>query len=92
MSQLTGEFPPLLFTLPSELPAADYRTPKATPLSGMRGGEGSLSQHTRRSLTPPGSVHTENTPPRPPPIMRLQDALMAGGWLGALRGEPFCLQ
>ena len=74
---MTGEFPPLLFTLPSELPAV--RTPKTTPLSGVRGGaESSLSQHTRRSLTPAGSVHTENTPPRPPPIMRLQDALMAG--------------
>lgn len=92
MSQITGgEFPPLLFTLPSELPHADYRTPgKTTPLSGMR-GESSLSQHTRRSLTPPGSVHTENTPPRPPPIMRLQDALMAGEsglgfWGGVFRG------
>jgi hypothetical protein len=79
MSQVTGEFTPLLFTLPSELPpAAGYRTPKtATPLSAAR-GESSLSQHTRRSLTPPGSVHTESTPPRPPPIMRLQDALMEG--------------
>ncbi|GBF96127.1 hypothetical protein Rsub_08875 [Raphidocelis subcapitata] len=78
MSQITGEFPPLLFTLPSELPAADYRTPnKATPLSGLARGESSLSQHTRRSLTPPGSVHTESTPPRPPPILRLQDSLTA---------------
>lgn len=77
---MTGgsEFPPLLFTLPSELPQVDYRTPnKSTPLSGLRGESSLSAQHTRRSLTPPGSVHTESTPPRPPPIMRLQDALMA---------------
>jgi hypothetical protein len=94
MSQITGEFPPLLFTLPSELPAADYRTPnKTTPLSGLARGESSLSQHTRRSLTPPGSVHTESTPPRPPPILRLQDALAAGACAGrdgahAEHGQP----
>eukprot|EP00878_Enallax_costatus_P009155 GHUV01009570.1.p1 GENE.GHUV01009570.1~~GHUV01009570.1.p1 ORF type:complete len:244 (+),score=58.93 GHUV01009570.1:223-954(+) len=60
-------FPPLLFTTPAEQPPID-----ATP----KNLSSSIST-ARRSMTPPGSVHTDTTPPRPPPIMRLQDTLMA---------------
>jgi hypothetical protein len=71
---------PLLFTLPSEQPA-DFRTPPADfrgrPVHSPLRESGTISS-TRRSATPTGSVHTDTTPPRPPPILRLQDTLMAG--------------
>jgi hypothetical protein len=72
---------PLLFTLPSEQPA-DYRTPLTRQLSPLRDSGTISSLSARRSVTPPGSVHTDTTPPRPPPIMRLHDTLMTG--------EPGC--
>lgn len=65
---------PLLFTLPSEQPA-DFRTPR--PVHSPLRESGTISS-ARRSATPPGSVHTDTTPPRPPPILRLQDTLMTG--------------
>lgn len=63
---------PLLFTMPTDQPL-EYRTPARSPLRE------SGSASARRSVTPPGSVHTDTTPPLPPPIVRLHDTLMAGG-------------
>eukprot|EP00882_Tetradesmus_deserticola_P014451 GHRQ01015368.1.p1 GENE.GHRQ01015368.1~~GHRQ01015368.1.p1 ORF type:complete len:116 (+),score=17.91 GHRQ01015368.1:469-816(+) len=81
MAAVSQDYPPLLFTLPSEQPA-EFRTPRSIH-SPLRDASGSIST-ARRSVTPPGSVHTDTTPPRPPPIMRLQDTLMSGaqcaGW------------
>lgn len=68
---------PLLFTLPSEQQQAVYRTPLARHTHSPLRDSGTISS-ARRSVTPPGSVHTDTTPPRPPPIMRLQDSLMTG--------------
>jgi nuclear pore complex protein Nup53 len=63
---------PLLFTMPADQPL-EYRTPLArSPLRE------SGSASARHSVTPPGSVHTDTTPPLPPPIVRLHDTLMAG--------------
>eukprot|EP00775_Hariotina_reticulata_P011821 gene11821-11965_t len=72
---MASEFPPLLFTLPTEQPA-EFRTPRSIHSPLRDAASGSIST-ARRSVTPPGSVHTDTTPPRPPPIMRLQDTLMA---------------
>ncbi|WIA33242.1 hypothetical protein OEZ86_006384 [Tetradesmus obliquus] len=74
MAAVSQEYPPLLFTLPSEQPV-EFRTPRSIH-SPLRDASGSIST-ARRSVTPPGSVHTDTTPPRPPPIMRLQDTLMS---------------
>lgn len=70
---------PLLFTLPQDQPA-DFRTPTHAH-SPLRESAGTISS-ARRSATPPGSVHTDTTPPRPPPILRLQDTLMSGAFNG----------
>jgi hypothetical protein len=63
---------PMLFNL--EQPAAN--TPH-TPHSPLR--ESGTISSARRSVTPPGSVHTDTTPPRAPPTARLHDIVMTGG-------------
>jgi hypothetical protein len=84
--QREHEFPPLLFNLTptASHPQSELKTPGAAfPIAKTttpRGGESSLST-ARRSVTTPGSAHTEATPSRPPPLMRLADAGGAGGAL-----------
>lgn len=62
---------PMLFNLE---PAAN--TPH-TPHTQHR--ESGTISSARRSVTPPGSMHTDTTPPRAPPTQRLQDIIMTGG-------------
>lgn len=70
------DFPPLLFTAEQQQPV-DFRTPgRAHHHSPLR--ESGTISSARRSATPPGSVHTDTTPPRPPPMTRLQDITMTG--------------
>ena len=66
---------PLLFTMPEQ--PADIRTPVHRPVHSPLRESGTISS-ARRSVTPPGSVHMDTTPPQPPPIARLQDTIMSG--------------
>lgn len=82
---------PLLFTAEPQQPA-EFRTPRAhhSPLR-----ESGTISSARRSVTPPGSVHTDTTPSRPPPMARLNDIQMAGEhmkplcWLSFPAGSSF---
>jgi hypothetical protein len=71
--------PPLLFGV--------MDSQDRTPRTGQSPGRGESTSLSRRSLTP-GSVTTDNTPPRAPPRERLSSLLITGEVVGTWTHTP----